>query len=115
MATNQSASSSAWVVPPPDPELRRLEPLVGSWEAEDHSETTSLAGPGVPVKNRESFYWLEGGYFLVSTYHTVFSDEPAQTGVNYWYYDSADKKFRINNGPYTEEGNRYEGEGPRAS
>jgi hypothetical protein len=94
MATNQSASSSAWVVPPPDPELRRLEPLVGSWEAEDQTETTVI-GPGVPVRNKESFYWLEGGYFLVSTYHTVFSDEPAQTGVNYWYYDSADKKFRI--------------------
>jgi Protein of unknown function (DUF1579) len=110
----ESKNQSPFAVPPPDPELRRLEPLVGSWEAEDHSESTSLLGAGVPVKNRETFYWLDGGYFLVSTYHTVFGDESAQTGVNYWYYDSADKKFRVmffsNNGPFTEEGNRYEGE-----
>jgi Protein of unknown function (DUF1579) len=114
MATSESANSSAWAAPPPDPELRRLEPLVGSWEAEDRCVSTSLTGASVPVRNRESFYWLEGGYFLISTYRTVFGDEPAQTGVNYWYYDSADKKFRIiffsNNGPSTEEGNRYEGE-----
>jgi hypothetical protein len=33
--------------------------------------------------------------------------------VNYWYYDSGAGKFHIiffsNNGPFTEEGNRYEG------
>jgi hypothetical protein len=33
--------------------------------------------------------------------------------VNYWYYDSGAEKFHIiffsNNGPFTEEGNRYEG------
>jgi Protein of unknown function (DUF1579) len=114
MATDESSIETAFAVPPPDPELRRLEPLVGSWAAEDQSKSTPLAGPDVPVRNEESFRWLDGGYFLLSTYHTVFGDEPAQTGVNYWYYDSSDRKFRIiffsNNGPFTEEGNRYEGE-----
>jgi hypothetical protein len=113
MTATESTSDAASDVPPPDPELRRLEPLVGSWEAEDDTESTSLAGPGVPVRNRESFRWLEGGYFLVSTYHTVFGDEPAQIGINYWYYDSGAGKFGIiffsNNGPFTEEGNRYQG------
>lgn len=56
---------------------------------------------------------MEGGYFLVQTYDTTFGDEPAQTGVNYWFYDTETKKFRIilfsNNWPFTEEGNRYEG------
>ena len=74
-------------VPPPHPELRRLEPLVGSWRAEEQTEASAL-GPGVPVTSRESFAWLDGGYFLVSTYETRFGGEPAQKGVNYWGYDS---------------------------
>lgn len=73
-----------------------------------------MLGPGVPVTSAESSHWLEGGYFLVQTYETSFGDEPAQTGVNYWYYDSEAKRFRIiffsNNGPFSEEGNRYQGE-----
>ena len=99
--------------PPPDPELRRLDPLIGTWKANDHT-LDSILGPSVPVLNREEFYWLEGGYFLVQTYDTTFGDEPAQKGINYWFYDTEAQKFRIiffsNNGPYTEEGNRYEGE-----
>ena len=51
---------------------------------------------------------------LVQTYRTEFGDEPVQAGVNYWFYDSHARKFRViffsNNGPYSEEGNRYEGE-----
>jgi hypothetical protein len=69
---------------------------------------------------------LARGRLLVSSYETAFGDEPVQSGVNYWGYDSEAKRFRIiffsNNGPYTEDGNRYEGkvtdgkltfEGPR--
>jgi hypothetical protein len=104
---------AAFSVPPPDPELRRLEPLLGTWRSEEHSED-SILGPGVPVTSTESFSWLDGGYFLVSTYETSFGDEAAQKGVNYWGYDSEGGKFRIiffsNNGPFTEEGNRYQGE-----
>ena len=74
-------------VPPPDPELRRLEPLLGTWTTHDHTQQSAL-GPGVPVTSTETFRWLEGGYFLVSSYETVFGDEPAQKGVNYWSYDA---------------------------
>ncbi len=98
--------------PPPDPELKRLEPLLGTWRSEEHTRD-SVLGPGVPVVSDESFEWLDGGYFMVSTYDTKFGDEPAQTGVNYWGYDAGAGRFRIvffsNNGPYTEDGNRYEG------
>jgi Protein of unknown function (DUF1579) len=110
--SDQTSSSYAVVAPPPDPELRRLEPLVGRWRSEERT-LDGVLGPGVAVTNKESFDWLDGGYFLVSTYETTFGDEPAQRGVNYWGYDSEAKRFRIiffsNNGPYTEEGNRYEG------
>jgi Protein of unknown function (DUF1579) len=68
----------------------------------------------MPVASTEKFGWLEGGYFLVQTYETVFGDTPAQKGVNYWGYDSEAQRFQIiffsNNGPFTEEGNRYQGE-----
>jgi Protein of unknown function (DUF1579) len=110
--TEDTTDQSAFAAPPPDPELQRLEPLLGTWRAQDH--TQSVLGPGVPVASIESFRWLDGGYFLVSTYETVFGDEPAQKGVNYWGYDSDAKRFRIiffsNNGPFSEEGNRYQGE-----
>jgi Protein of unknown function (DUF1579) len=98
--------------PPPDPELKRLEPLLGTWRSEEHTRE-SVLGPGVPVVSDESFEWLDGGYFMVSTYDTKFGDEPAQKGVNYWRYDADAGRFRIaffsNNGPYTEDGNHYEG------
>jgi hypothetical protein len=105
-------SAQAEGTPPPDPELRRLEPLVGEWQSEEWTKD-SVLGPGVPVTNRETFSWLEGGYFLVNTYDTAFGDEPPQRGVNYWGYDAEADRFRViffsNNGPYTEDGNRYEG------
>jgi hypothetical protein len=103
---------AAATVPPPDTELRRLEPLLGTWVSDEHTRD-SVFGPGVPVKSIETFDWLEGGYFLVQTYETAFGDQAAQRGVNYWTFDSESKRFHIiffsNNGPYTEEGNRYAG------
>jgi hypothetical protein len=53
----------------------------------------SILGAGVPVTNFEEFYWLEGGYFLVQTYETTFGNEPAQKGLNYWFYDSETKRW----------------------
>jgi Protein of unknown function (DUF1579) len=101
----------AFAVPPPDPELKRLDPLLGAWKAEEHTRD-SVLGPGVPVRSIETFYWL-GGYFLVHDYLTIFGDEPAQRGVSYWSYDSEAARFRIiffsSNGPFSEEGSRYEG------
>lgn len=99
-------------MPPPDPELKRLEPLVGSWKSKARTRD-SILGPGAPVTSTEEFYWLEGGYFLVQTYDTTFGSEPPQKGINYWYHDAESGQFRIiffsNNGPFTEDGNRYAG------
>jgi len=110
--TDDHTDESGFAAAPPDPELMRLESLLGIWRAEERTED-SVLGPGVSVTSAENFSWLEGGYFLVQSYETVFGDEPAQKGVNYWYYDSDAEKFRIiffsNNGPFTEDGNRYAG------
>ncbi|HLM29601.1 MAG TPA: hypothetical protein VK360_06745 [Acidimicrobiales bacterium] len=74
-------SDQAEGVPPPSPELERLAPLVQEWVAEDHT-LDSVLGPGVPVISAETLTWFDGGYFLVSTYETVFGDEPPQRGVS---------------------------------
>ncbi len=97
----------------PSPKLQCLSPLLGTWRTRGKTEA-SVLGPGAPVTSTEAFFWFEGGHFLVQAYKTVFGDEPPQTGINYWFYDVQTRKFRIiffsNNGPFTEEGNRYEGE-----
>jgi hypothetical protein len=104
--TNRIRSSAA------HPHLQRLEPLRGNWKAEEQT-LDSVLGPGVPVTSVEAFRWLDGGYFLVQEYETTFGDEPTQTGVNYWFYDAEADRFRIifsNNGPFSEDGSRYEGQ-----
>jgi hypothetical protein len=102
----------AFAAPPPDPELERLEPLLGTWSAEDHT-VDGVFGSSVPVRSTETFRWLDGGYFLVQEYETTFGDEPTQKGVNYWFYDSESGSFLViffsNNGPFSEAGNRYSG------
>jgi hypothetical protein len=106
MTTQRAESSFA---APPDPELERLEPLLGTWRAEDHTRD-SLLGRGVSVTSIEKFHWLDGGYFPVHEYESTFGTEPPQRGVNYWSFDSEAGKFRTiffsNNGPLTEDGNR---------
>jgi hypothetical protein len=54
-------------------ELRRLDPLVGAWQAKDRTQD-SIFGPGVPVTSMEEFSWFEGGFFLVQTYDTTFGE-----------------------------------------
>ena len=112
-ALGQWDRTPAFEAPPRDPELERLEPLLGTWRSEGHTQD-SVLGRGVRVRSTETFYWLDGGYFLVSSYETTFGSEPTQTGVNYWTYDAGSERFRIiffsNNGPFREDGNRYEGE-----
>jgi hypothetical protein len=108
-----TAGETAFEGPPAVPELRVLAPLLGSWRSDAMTEN-SVLGPGIRVTSTETFSWLDGGYFLVQTYRTIFGADPAQTGINYWFYDARVRTFRIiffsNNGPYTEDGNRYEGE-----
>ena len=67
--------TTAFGSPPPHRELKRLEPLLGAWNAADRTLDTFL-GPAVPVWSAERFRWLDGGYFLVQHYETSFGDEP---------------------------------------
>jgi hypothetical protein len=108
----KDAETTVFGAVPPHPELKRLEPLLGAWEAEDQT-LDGVFGPAVPVRSSEAFHWLAGGYFVVQRYETTFGGEPTQKGVNYWFYDAEAATFRIiffsNNGNFSEEGNRYAG------
>jgi hypothetical protein len=43
LLTDATASSASAQQPPPDPELRRLEPLVGTWRSDGHTRTACSA------------------------------------------------------------------------
>ena len=106
-------SQNSQQAPSPDPELRRLEPLLGTWDAVGQS-VDSLAGAAGTVRATETFEWLTGGYFLVSHYRITWNYSRAPNyGVMYWGYDSPAKKFLTHffndQGPYDEAGSTYEG------
>jgi hypothetical protein len=114
MMTGQNTNTRpSYQPPPPDPELQRLAPLLGTWDSVGQS-VDSLAGPAGTVRATETFEWLRGGYFLVSHYKITWNDggEP-NYGVMYWGYDAAAEKFRTHffndQGPYDEAGSTYEG------
>jgi len=110
-------------LPTPDPALRRLDFLVGSWKV-DGATYPSSDEETMPVTGTYSFEWLHGGFFLVQRWDNLFgspSDDPAQElpggpvqkGIMFYGYDAPTKKYRTHffdgNGPF-HEGSMYEGE-----
>lgn len=57
---SDQSCQSAFDAPPPDPELKRLEPLLGTWRTEGHTQQ-SVFGHSVPITSTETFRWLDGG------------------------------------------------------
>lgn len=109
--------------PTPDPALRRLDVLVGTWEL-DGKTLPEFPGPPMTVSGTYSFEWLHGGFFLVQRWDTVFgdpSDGPreelpggaVQKGIMFYGYDADSGKYRTHffdgNGPF-HEGSIYEGD-----
>jgi hypothetical protein len=47
-------------MPTPDPALKRLEPLVGTWSMEGHLVDSNENN----IKGQGTFRWLPGGFFL---------------------------------------------------
>ena len=115
MMTAKDNKSTPQQPHPPDPELQRLAPLLGTWNSVGQS-VDNFAGPAGRVEATETFEWLNGGYFLVSHYKISWGDDgPPNYGVMYWGYDSAARKFHTHffndQGPYDEDedGSTYEG------
>jgi hypothetical protein len=69
MSSNQSQ------VPQPDPALKKLEPLVGTWELKGHltgSKEENISG-------RTTFQWLPGGFFLQQDIELNFMGLPIKS------------------------------------
>lgn len=101
-------------IDPPSPELRRLEPFVGSWTS-SHRSVEGPGGPPIRVELSESFRWLEGGYFLESRYEIRWGEATAPDhGVMYWYHDAARNCLATiyfnDQGTFDEVASRYTGE-----
>jgi hypothetical protein len=66
MAQNDNAQPMQ--MPAPDPSLKRLEKLVGSWEMKGRT----LGSKEDNVFGRNTFEWLPGGFFLKQTIELNF-------------------------------------------
>jgi hypothetical protein len=53
-------NSTQWQAPTPDPALKRLDRLVGTWSMEGHL----LGSNEMNIKGQATFRWLPGGFFL---------------------------------------------------
>jgi hypothetical protein len=73
---------AAFAVAPPDPQLRRLEPLLGTWRSEGQTRA-SILGPGVrttgPTRGRQGLLRGRGGT-LTSKAPRAFSTSSVLTG-----------------------------------
>lgn len=91
--TMTEGSDREFAVPPPDPELRGLEPWCGPGGRRITHTQNSVYGPGVPVRITRRSAGSRAATSWVQEYETIFGDEPAQRDINYWYYDSEVERF----------------------
>jgi hypothetical protein len=107
----------------PDPALRRLDFLVGTWKVEGET-APEFSGPAMRSTSTETFEWLHGGFFLVHRWDAVFGDPKSyagpelpggaiQKGIMFYGFDATTGRFRTHffdgNGPF-HDGSMYEGE-----
>jgi hypothetical protein len=116
--SNESTQQSQAPSPEPDPTLRHLDFLVGTWSI-DGELLEGPIGAGGKVRSVDSFEWLHGGFFLVHHWDSVFPVRPefpggpVQKGYQFFGYNATAQKFRTHffdgNGPF-HDGSMYEGE-----
>jgi hypothetical protein len=130
--------AAAQQMPAPDPELKRLDRFVGTWNMQGHlvgSDETTITG-------RATYRWLPGGFFLAQTIEldfmglkiesleligydpetgtfpsTVFSNMSPQPLPYRWEVDGDTVRISVSYGPldatftgaFSEDGQRFEG------
>ena len=102
-------------MPAPDPALRRLDPLVGSWRLAG-STVEGPMGPATEITGWETFEWMEGGFFLTHRWESSFEvagTKVVDAGYEFLDYDPETGRYRTHFfnslGPYDEEGSHYAG------
>jgi hypothetical protein len=58
MAENKNREAAQYEMPRPNPALRKLDKLVGTWQIIGVDEM------GCELRGRETFSWMEGGFFM---------------------------------------------------
>jgi hypothetical protein len=103
-------------MPRPDPALKRLDFLVGTWRLDGTLEAGAM-GPGGTLSGTETFEWLPGGFFLVHHWDGLFDVGGAtmiDTGYEFFDYDPAAGAYRAHFfnslGPYDETASKYVGD-----
>lgn len=110
------SEGSEFQMPVPDPALKRLDYLVGTWQMTGRTED-GPAGPGADMSSVETFEWMEGGFFLIHRWEGGFEVGGVQvvdTGYEFFDYDPAAGQYRTHFfnsfGPYDLEGSKYTGD-----
>lgn len=67
--------------PRPNPALKALEVMVGTWDLKGRDFTTNDE-----IRDQSTFEWMEGGFFLVHRFHIGYADRMF-TGIEYIGYD----------------------------
>lgn len=65
----------------PNPALKALEVMVGTWDLKGHDFTTNDE-----IRGQSTFEWMEGGFFLVHRFHIGYAARMF-TGIGYIGYN----------------------------
>jgi hypothetical protein len=87
-----SAKAQATGMPTPDPSLKHLDKLVGTWSMKGHlvgSDKENIVG-------KATFHWLEGGFFMQQDVEMDFAGTTRIKSLELIGYDSATKAFASN-------------------
>jgi hypothetical protein len=76
-------------LPHPDPALKRLDRLVGSWSMKGHMVGSDIEN----IVGRANFHWLEGGFFLQQDVEIDFAGMFKVKSYELIGYDSDSKAF----------------------
>lgn len=100
----------------PDPALRRLDFLVGTWALTGRFQSVP-GGPVGEARGEASFSWLAGGFFLVHHWSGTFDVDGGHTidaGYEFYDYIPGTRMYRAhfytNLGGYDEVASKYLGE-----
>lgn len=79
-------------MPPPGPEVKKLDYFVGNWTSEADMKPGPM-GPGGKITIAEKTEWLEGGYFIVI--HSTFKSAAMGngSGIAFMGYDVQEKTY----------------------
>ena len=97
MANNDTNNAQEDRSPQPNPALKSLDVMVGTWELKGRE-----SGPDGEIHGQLAFEWLEGGFYLVQHVDIDYIGRKI-TGVEYIGYDESNQQlksyFFSNQGP----------------